>query len=288
VDDRADALAEIVRLARRHELTAGEIAAALVPDVSASGAPAAPGRGVIVRVLGVLGGTFVFAGIGVFIALQWEAMSPPARVIVTLGTGVTAFVLASLARREPRFLRAATPLYLAAAALEPTGMLVAFSEFGSGGDWRVASLITTGTMALQFGATFASVRRSTPLFMTVFFATLFFGTALDLVNADYPMISIVLGASLLLAAVGADRSAHRAITPAWYFFGAALFLFGFYDFVENSPVEILFLGVAAGFVYLSITLHSRMLLFVATLAILASPPVSHSATSPTRSDGRWR
>jgi hypothetical protein len=39
--------------------------------------------------------------------------------------------------------------------------------------------------------------------------------------------------------------------------------------VEGTPLEIGFLAVAAGFVYGSVFLHSRMLLAVATLAILA-------------------
>lgn len=263
---RIRALQDIAAIARQHGLSAVEIAAVLDdPPAVREGR----GRSTLVHVLGFLGGIFVFAGVGVFIALQWSDMNSAARVVVTLGSGIAAFLLAMLAGRDARYDKAQTPLLLIAAALEPTGMLVAFNEFGSGGDWRVASLITTGTMAVQFGATFASMRRSTPLFMTVFFATLFFGTALDLVDADNTVIAIVLGASLLLAAVGADRSAHRAITPAWYLFGAALFLYGFFDAVEDSPLEILFLGGAAGFVYLSITLHSRMLLFVATLAILA-------------------
>ncbi len=156
-----------------------------------------------------------------------------------------------------------------AAALEPTGMLVAFNEYGSGGDWRWASLITSGTMALQFGAVFGLLRRSTPLFMTVLFATLFFWTALDLLDADKPLVATIIGGSLLLAAIGIDRTVHRDITPVWYLLGAALFMYGVFDGVERTSFEIVFLGVAAGFVYLSVAVHSRTLLFVSTLAILA-------------------
>ena len=82
-----------------------------------------------------------------------------------------------------------------AAALEPTGMLVAFDEYGAGGDWRWASLITCGTMALQFGAVFGLLRRSTPLFMTLLFATLFFWTALDLLDVDATVETLLMGAA---------------------------------------------------------------------------------------------
>jgi hypothetical protein len=205
----------------------------------------------------------------VFIALQWEQLNSAARVVVTLGSGVVAFALAALSARETRFERATVPFFVVAAALEPAGMAVAFKEYGSGGDWRVAILIIAATMTLQFGGAFASLRRSTPLFLAMAFAVLFWWTALDLFNADGGLTAAILGGSILLAAVGIDRTVHRDITPIWYFLGSAAFLGGLFDLVERSPLELLFVAVAAGFVYLSVTVHSRTLLVVATLAILA-------------------
>lgn len=266
MDDRTRALSQIAALARSHGITLDDIADAL----GRTPAPAeSRWRGVLVTVLGVLGGTFVFAGIGVFIALQWDHMNSAARVVVTLGSGLAALVLGVLATRDPRFGKAAAPLFLTAAALEPTGMFVAFGEFGSGGDWRTANLVTTSVMALQFGAVFASVRRSTTLFLAIFFAMLFCWTSLHLLNVDDTLVALVMGASLLLTAIGVDRTPYRGITPVWYLAGAVAFLMGVFDAVDRTPFEILFLAVAAAFVYLSVVVHSRALLAVATLAILA-------------------
>jgi hypothetical protein len=267
VNARRRALEDIAALARAHGLSAAEIAAAI--GESSTAAQESRGHAVVVRVLGFLGGTFVFAGIGVFIALQWSEMNSAARVVVTLGAGLATYALAMISSREPRFEKATTPLLLVAAVLEPSGMLVAFEEFGSGGDWHGAGLITAGTMAVQFAATFNFLRRSTPLFVAVLFATLFWWTALDLLNVDIEVISLVVGGSMLLTAIGIDRTAHRDITPVWYLFGATAFLYGFFDLVERTPLEISFIAVAAGFVYLSVVLHTRTLLFVATLAIIA-------------------
>jgi hypothetical protein len=297
-DDRAAALAEIARLARAHRLTLTDIADAAglgipTPPADAAsehrlaaaeplagapdrGAPSAPAgqadgapRGVLVRVLGFLGGTFVFAGVGVFIALQWEAMNTAARIIVTLGAGVSAFILAALARRDSRFARAATPLYLTAAALEPIGMLVAFEEFGSGGDWRWAGLVTAAVMAIQFGLAFVVARRSTLLFVSVTFAMFALWTGLDLMDMDGGVMALTVGGTLVLAAIWADRQAHRDVTPPWYFVGAAAVLGGVFDLVESSPVEVVFVAAAASFVYLSVVVRSRTLLVVSILAILA-------------------
>jgi hypothetical protein len=266
IDARLRALEDIAALARQHHLSADEITAAIAHPAAARESRS---HAVLVRVLGFLGGTFVFAGIGVFIALQWSQMNSAARIVVTLGSGVAAFALAIIASREARFEKVATPLLLVAAALEPTGMLVAFQELGSGGDWRVAGLITSGAMAVQFAATFSSVRRSTPLFMALLFATLFWWTALDLLDVASKVIALVVGGSMLFGAIGVDRTPHRDIAPVSYLFGAAAFLFGFFDLVEHTPFEIAFVAIAAGFVYLSVVLHTRTLLFVATLALIA-------------------
>jgi hypothetical protein len=284
VDPRAHALEQIVSLAREHQLTSGEIRAALgddasqaqltadttdashtdpKPDATESGA-----RTVIVRVLGYLGGTFVFAGIAAFIALQWDAMNSAARVIITLGPGISACVLATLASRDARFEKAVPALFLIAAVLEPTGMLVAFGEFGSGGDARWAAFVTAGVVAAQFTAIFAVLRQSMLLFLAVFFGTLAWWTLFDLLGMDDSTGALVLGASLLLAAIGTDRTPHSAITPAWYLFGAAGFLYGLFDLVERTPAEVLFILAASGLVYLSALIQSRTLLLVATAAIL--------------------
>ena len=264
--ERTEAVQTIVALARRHAITAEEIASALGQPV----AEAARGRSqkVLVRVLGVLGSTFVFAGIAAFIALQWESLGPAARVIVTLGPGIAAFVLAVLAHRDQRFEMASTPLFLVAAALEPTGMAVALDEFGSGGDWRLAGLLISGTVGVQMGLTFGALRKSSLLFLTVLFAEIFWWTTFDMLDADGGPTALILGLSLLLAAAGIDRTRHAIITPFWYFVGSAAFLAGLFDVAERTPFELLFLAAAASLVYLSAVLHTRTLLAVSTLAIL--------------------
>lgn len=267
-DGRERVLAQIVSLAREHGLTSAAIAAALAAEGTAPPPPEGRARAVLVRVLGYLGGMFVFAGIAAFIALQWDSMNSAARVVITLGSGIAACALATLSNRDIRFERAVPPLFLIAAALEPTGMLVAFNEFGSGGDARWAALVTAGVMALQFVALFAALRNSMLLFLAVFFGTLFWWTAFDLLGMDDEVGALVLGGSLLLAAIGVDRTPHTVITPSWYLAGGIAFLYGLFDLVGDTPLEILFILTASGLVYLSAMIPSRTLLLVATAAIL--------------------
>ena len=107
------------------------------------------------------------------------------------------------------------------------------------------------------------------MFLTILFSAWFLWTALDLVGIDDTVIAIIVGASLLLTSVAADQAGWGTVTPLWYFFGAAFFLYGLFDGIKHTPFEILFIAAAAGLVYASALLRSRTLLGVATLAILA-------------------
>jgi hypothetical protein len=103
----------------------------------------------------------------------------------------------------------------------------------------------------------------------VVFSTLFAWTALDLLGLDGQLVALLIGGGLLLATIGVSRTDHRTLTPMWYVVDTVSFLGGLFDVVEGTPAELLFLMVAAGFVYLSVVLHSRTLLVMATVATLA-------------------
>lgn len=263
---RQDALDRIVALAREHGLEAAEVAAALRENTES---PEKRSTNLLGRILGTLGGIFVFAGLGVFIAMNWEAMNSLARIVITLGSGLAVFVIALVASRDQHGARFTAPLYLMAAALQPAGILVALGEFSSGGDWRYAALVTAGIMALQQGLVFRAKRDSVLLFTTMFFALWMLTTVLDLLGADGDIIALLLGGCIVLFCAGLDRTAFRGVTPFWYLVGSIAFLAGLFDLLEGGVLELLFLPVACGGVYLSIAVRSRVLLFVCTVAILA-------------------
>jgi hypothetical protein len=264
--DRSRALATIARLAAEHELSLDDIAAALraVPVTPESSLRTSA----LTRLLAYLGGVFVFAGLGVFIAMQWDEMNSAARVVVTLGSGVAAFVMAVVATRDARLAAAVTPLDLIAAALQPFGMLVAMREYSSGGDWHYASLTTAGVMLVQQLLAFHALRRSAAVFAALLFGAILVGTALDLLDARDHVIALTVGAALLCLTVGIGRTRHAAVTPFWYFVASALTLWGLFDAVQGTAVEVLFVGAACAVVYFSVLVRSRAMLVVATIAIL--------------------
>ena len=127
---RQDALVEVVDLITRHGLTIDEVSAALSGHENG----AQRSSGVISRIFAYLGGIFVFVGLGIFVAMRWDELGPAGRVLLTLGPGLCLFVLALVCTTDARLEAAATPLFLVAGLVQPTGILVMLKEYGRGGE----------------------------------------------------------------------------------------------------------------------------------------------------------
>ena len=176
--------------------------------------------------------------------------------------------MAFFAAADERWEKAATPLFLLAALLQPTGILVTLNEFSTGGDERYAFLLTSGVLLIQQALMFLKTRRTVLLFMSLIFGAWFCGTVMDLLELDGDLIVFTLGLSLLFVTYSIDQTPHAAITPFWYFVSSTAMLTAFFSLVEHSVLEILFLGAACGVVFLSTWVKSRSLLVVGTVAIL--------------------
>ena len=262
---KEQALETIAGLAREHGITPQEIRAQL----SAAEQSADSKTSVLTRLLSYLGGIFVIAGLGVFIEMQWNEMNSAARITVTLGSGLAAFLMAWILSSDERRRKMATPLFLIAAFLQPTGILVALDELARGGDERHAVLFASGVLLVQQTLAFFSKKLTSLLFMSIFFALVFYATAMELIDLDADLIAFGLGLSMLFVLRRVDQTPHASITPFWYFFSSAAMLSGLFALVQDSPLEVFFLGAACGIVFWSTWAKSRSLLFVGTVAILS-------------------
>ena len=268
--NKAEALEQIVTLARDHDISIDELSAALSTGAGSDAADIEdPKSTVLMRVLAYLGGIFVFAGLGVFIAMNWESMNFAARVVITLGSGIAAFILALIAVNDERYEKAATPLFLIAALLQPAGLLVIFEEFYSGDNWDTIGLLVSGVMAAQQIMTMVKTQRTTLLFTGLIFICAFALILFDKAGIDYTITALIMGASLLSLSAGLNGTKHNVITPFWYFIGSMWLLYGVFDLIEGTAIEILFMAAASALVYMSTVVRSRTLLFVSTIAMLS-------------------
>ena len=263
---REEALQEIVEIAARHQLQTDEIVSELnktpLPD------QAERSTGILARILAYLGGVFVLAGIAIFIGMQWDQFGSAVRVLVTLGVGFALFLFALATMTDARFSKVTTPLLLIAALLQPTGIMVMLDEYSRGGEPEHGLLFMCVVMLVQQFFTFLAKQRTVLLFTSLFFGAAGFGTLGDILNIDFEIISLALGIGLTLVSFAIDKTVHRVITPFWYLAGSVFFLYGAFDVLEGSPIEIVYFGVAAGFMYLGTVVQSRTLLFASVIALM--------------------
>lgn len=81
-------------------------------------------------------------------------------------------------------------------------------------------------------------------------------------------MALALGIGLTAISYVIDKTRHRVITPFWYFAGSVFFLYAAFDILEDSVFEILYFGIAAGFMYLGTVVASRTLLFSSVIALM--------------------
>ena len=262
--ERETALAQILSLADRHGIAADEITKHM-----AAGKVPSRQRGIVKTLLGYMGGTFVFAGIGLLVSMIWDDIGGGQRVVITLGTGIVAFAIAMLCQKDPRYEKAVTPLFLVAALMQPTGLFVFLDEFvPKTGDPALAALIVFSVVALQQGLAFLQFGRASLLFLTLTFWLAFLGTTLDWLSVEEEYIALLVGLSLLFLTYWANLRGYHSITPFWYFVSGGMFLGGIFAVVEGEMLEIVYLGFNGFFVFLSIRLASRSLLFVSVVGLI--------------------
>ena len=264
---RAEALQEIAEIATRHQLQADEI----ISELNKAPAPdqAQRSSGILAKILAYLGGVFVLAGIALFIGMQWDQFNSAVRVLVTLGAGFAIYLFALATISDARFAKVTTPMLLIAALLQPTGIVVMINEYSRGGDPEHGLLFMCVVMLVQQFFTFLAKKRTVLLFTSLFFGSAGFGTLCEILDIDYEIVALALGIGLTSISYVIDKTAHKAITPFWYFAGSVFFLYGAFDVLEGSAIEILYFGVAAGFMYLATVVRSRTLLFSSVIALMA-------------------
>lgn len=262
---KEEALQDIVALIKHNSISVDEIKSALE---TSSTLASKPSSSVLSKLFGYIGGIFMFAGIGVFINMFWDDFGSAERVIVTLGVGLVAFIMGLFCQADKRYDKAATPLFIVASILQPTGILVMLQEFSSGGDARLGLMFMSVYMLIQQGAIFWAKRLSVLAFSAILFGCILLANLFDVWGWDGEPIGAVIGVSLICLAHALQQSKHLAIAPFWYFVGGVILMWSVYEAVENTPLELLYLGLSALIIFTSTHVRSRALLGVGTLAML--------------------
>ena len=132
--------------------------------------------------------------------MYWGDIGSAARVIVTLSVGLVVFIMGLVCLYDNRYKKSATPLFLLASLLQPTGILVMLKEYSSGGDVRHGLIFMATYMLIQQAATFWAKRRTVLAFSAILFGCILFANLFDLLVMNEKLIGTVIGISLICIA----------------------------------------------------------------------------------------
>lgn len=235
----------------------------------------------IVTILYAIGGIIACIGIILFFHQQWAGMPSFARILVTLGSGIAAYIIGVLFTQKNDVRGAAFAFFLLFCLLTPFGIFITLKETHVTEDMVGYSDIIYGVMTVwTLASLFLFKRMVFRVFCIIFGSLLFFSITHLLLKGTVWNTSdmleyrfLLLGMSYMLLGRGWQRTAIGSITPWLYSFGSIMLLgstmaLGGYAPSANQIWEILFVGIVFGMTFLSIALKSRATLIISSISIM--------------------
>lgn len=264
---KEQAIAEIVILTNTHQISLEELTSVLGrQQIDANKKDAFT----LTRLFSYLGGIFILFGLSAYIAVAWDNLNSPSRILITLGTGITCLILAVTAALQNKREKNVTVLVSLSAILQAIGLFVAVHELVTGGgDVRIPAMVIFGVLSLQYGVLFLKLKRTSLLFFAIYFATASFVSLADLINIAHNLIEFTCGVSLLAISYGVQRTTYNSICGFGYFVGSITLLWMSFDLLSNTPLEILYLGIVCFMLYISTIVRSRSILAISVIAMFS-------------------
>lgn len=256
---------QVLSLMDSHGLTPGEVKKAYSEFKKAkkradSGQRELNKTELVQRLFLYLGGTLIFAGLGVFIHTIWDSIDSFSRVTITFGSGFTAYLCGLFFAADKRFEKAATPAFILAFILQPTGLFVLLKEYFEGNDAALGSMVVFGPLLLQQALTFLKFRRPALLLFSLLYLIGFAGAAVEYYDIDRGFASLAFGLFLFLATCHMQmRQAFKELTPVFFIFGSGLFLGGVYYYLGRTYLDPLILSMVLGMLWFALAKESKTL-----------------------------
>ncbi|MEN1729059.1 MAG: hypothetical protein AAGJ52_11530 [Pseudomonadota bacterium] len=263
--NREQAIERIDDLMREHALSLGDLKAAanFTVEDSRSGEWLRP-------VLATLGGLFVLAGVIAGFSLVWDDLVPLARVVIVLGSGLIALVIAAMASQRKEYDKVASVFFLLAGWFQTWGLFVAVDEYVDGGPTEIHALMVFGAMAIQFALLLVWQKRLELMLGLMFFASLSFIAACNQLKIDWELVTLVMGISGMLVSWALERTAFKLLCGlSWWVYSSSMAIGAFALLESEFPLDLLLIGVGAILVQVSVLVRRRTLLALAVIVLLS-------------------
>jgi len=274
--DKQHVLDSVATLAAAEALTEAELVATFR---EATGGENAERHIRYSSVLYFVGGGVVVMGIVALIAQIWDDLGSAMHIVVTLGSGLAAFMVGVLFSQR-RWLGAAGPaFFLIAALVLPLGLAVTLDEAGLQPDHPEWQSLMSLVLAGAFFAAYLLFRSNSLVLYTIGFATWAFFAVTGWMVGPNPVFgeveffeyrALAVGLTYLILAFSFSDTSRRGLSGILYslgcmaFLGAALSLGGWKP-SQNVFWELVFPGLVFVVLYASVHLKSKALLTFGSL-----------------------
>ncbi len=220
----------------------------------------------LLRLFTYIGGTLIFAGLGVFTETIWGDLNSLARVVITFGVGFTAYLLGLIFASDKRFDKAATPAHIIAFILQPTGLFVLLNEYFQGGDAALGALVVFGLLTVQQGLTFVKYRRPSILLFTLLYAIGFHCSATEYLDINRGISALTIGVFLMFIGVDLQRRLNfKDLTPFIFIIGTSFFYCGLFYFIGRTVFDTVALSFILSMLFYSVVRDNKTLYVLSVL-----------------------
>lgn len=280
--DKHELLRQISALASQNLLTEEEVLGA-VRRKSGGGSHSPLEHVKLTEVLYYLGGIIIILGIVILLGQNWELLNSFTRILVTLGSGIAAYIVGILFLQRDYSQKLTIPFFFLSAILLPVGLFVTFHEAGIPTDDAGINTVISGILFATFLASYFLLKRNIFLLFSIIFGTwLFFAFTSFLVAGNpvfdwrfYAYRALVIGLMfLLLGHSFRNLPRESALTGQLFGFGIFIFLgaalaLGGWEPTQSALWELLFPGIVFAVIFLSIPLKSKSFLIIGALYLMA-------------------
>lgn len=277
--EKSELLQGIQQLAAEGTVTSDELLAAY--NQGSLDHPAAR-RLNIGNIMYYLGGAIVFIGIAVLVSGGWSDFSPFTRILVTLGSGVAAYIAGLLFSQQEKHDGISQAFYLISALVIPVGLYVVFDNAGFAVYTNAMQTLIAFILVCVYGLSAYLFRKTIFTIFTIIFSTSLFFALTSLIVGASPIFNqnlelyqtLAAGLSYMFLGYHFSKGTQQEALSGWLygfgslgFLGAALALGGWSP-AQNAFWELVYPLLVFGIIFLSVYVKSRAFLIWGSLFLM--------------------
>ncbi len=281
--DKRDLLKSIEEAAANKSISRDELMSAFDAGSKTSVPTREPIHVSVSEILYYIGGAIVFIGIGILVFQNWTTLPDLAKILVTLGSAIAAFVVAVMFDRTPNMGRLGLAFHFLGSLLLPIGISVTSNVMGYTINETSTQSVVSVILVLAFSGLFYYLRKDLFLIFLVFAATWFFFAFTNFMAAGNPGFILadeftqyrflLVGLAFMLVGYYFTQINKPHLSGFLYgigslaFLGTALALGGFYP-EQNAFWELIYPALVFGILFLSVYLKSRSFLVFGAIFLM--------------------